>query len=1188
MTDLDKILGELQLEVEELTADLERSASQEQMQEYSFNKDRDSQESQYSLITSTTNSSVMSTDSSGTSPDKERHTDHSFEFSIELMQEELIKLNSSLNKRPTYASTNPQSSQTQFNVSPSNADIGLQKSSHPRLPALQTIFSSTISSPGQSTASSPISASTTTTSSPVSPNGDNNVFRNIGKNTDNTSPDALVPNITALAGFGSISPAESPPISLTSSPRLGARTVSTLWNDSEDESENESDSDSSSDSESETDSDDSGSSDFNPLSLSRKRVSKPVSDKSGDAANTNRIRRSVTNGHRQSPPNRGASPAPSPNNSSNQTAVTPTGAKITRKGTTARGLGSRVRVKPASQPSSARLSKDPLPPTPVLPKSYIDSEKEPNRIREQEVDSRQSLPRGRVADNYTKGRSKSRDPTYDRESSNPSTRGRELEARDPNKYQGQRKSTERRSVTSENDPRQLSGRRASPTRGRPIDRNDRLTDRSDRPSDRSDRHHPNDDTTVSRSRSVNRDQGNRGRSRSLARNSSPKPSRPLNQSRSRTRDDDRGRSGDRSTNVERSRSKSQSRVNGKSRTPGGEVIDMDFEKERDKVLERNKNSENKEKSIERSKTRREKKSEQADKEIKITTRIYIGDIRQFKTLALTSKMNALSVLKYLKRKQAVPDSDEWTLFELVNDLGLERPLRDWEIVTNVINTWDTSRTTNALVCKTYAYRHTLTVEGLNNGVPPLFGWLHLKLRKNKWEKRYIYLRDGAIYHAKDAKGGNETFLCTIASFDVYTITKPLKRAPTKFAFALKSQDRVTMFESPEQDYVHFLCAEHMEKMKDWVLSIRNAKAQLLLEERPELFQACVAKEDILSPTVTSPQSDKTAGLAKGSNNEGFQTNGEGVTSSASDQWATLRRAVRYQPGKSSRKFDFSDNAVSVPPAVGDDGNKKSEANNGNFDAAVFKPGSLLSYDEKNPPLKQVEQEEVSWAKGSLLASSDAINEQKEKERREERWKERERAGNGTTLVHLNNGVQFNKGSLLDKSRSDNAPSHNGTFLNIHEERTFSKGSLLAQKKKSVENLSSNRSRSERQPNGPLLSIDHPTHHQSRSQTGFTTHSGNGPLLTLDLPPSQHRTPHNVISPTSPGSTLLQLDLKHDAQHTLALRSKDIKPLVSFVPGEKSEGRETKREQGKTLVTFNNGKEGYDDNEYSSEAESTDE
>jgi len=279
------------------------------------------------------------------------------------------------------------------------------------------------------------------------------------------------------------------------------------------------------------------------------------------------------------------------------------------------------------------------------------------------------------------------------------------------------------------------------------------------------------------------------------------------------------------------------------------------------------------------------------------------------------------------------------------------------------------------------------------------------------------------------------------------------------------------------------------------------------------------------------------------------------------------------------------------PGVGDDSNKKLEANNGNFDAAVFKPGSLLSYDEKNPPLKQVEQEEVSWAKGSLLASSDAIHEQKEKERREERRKERERAGNGTTLVHLDNGVHFNKGSLLDKARSDNGPSHNGTFLNIHEERTFSKGSLLAQKKRSVESLSSNRSRSERQPNGPLLSIDPPpTHHQSRAQSGFTTHSGNGPLLTLDLPSSPYRNPHSVISPTSPGSTLLQINLKQDAQHTLALRSKDIKPLVSFVPGERSEVRESKREQGKTLVMFDNEKEEYEDDDewYSSEVESTDE
>ncbi|CAG8528053.1 9982_t:CDS:2 [Paraglomus brasilianum] len=1126
MTDLDKILGELQLEVEELTADLERSASNEHIKEYSSNKDRDSQESQYSQST-TTNSSASSTDSSGTSPDKEYHTDNLFGFSlasIELMQEELIKLNSSLNKRPTNASTNP-SSQMQFNVSSSNTDIG-QKSSPPRLPALQTIFSSSVSSPGQSSASSPISASTTSTSSPVSPNGDNHLFRNIGKNTDNTSPDALVPNIMALTGLSPTSPAESPSISLTSSP-----------------------------SETETDSDDSGSSDFNPLSLSRKQKPKPVSD---DAVDTNRIKRSATNGHKHSSPKRVASPTPSPNNSSNPALTTPTGAKITRKGTTARGLGSRVKVQGAP-----RLSKDPLPPTPALPKSHLDNEKEQNRTREQEVDSRRSVPRGRVAENYTNGRSKSRDPTHDRDSSNLSTRGRELETRDHiNKYRGQGRSTERRSITSENDPRQLSGRRSSPTRGRP-------SDRSERPVDRSDRHHPTDDTAASRSRSVNRDQGNRGRSRSSVRNTSPKPTRPLNQSRSRTREDDRGRSNDRSdrsTNAERSRSKSQSRVNGKSRTPGGEIADIDFEKERDKVLERNKNGENKDKVVERSKTRREKKSEtQADKEIKITTRIYIGDVRQFKTLALTSKMNALSVLKYLKRKQAVPDSDEWTLFELVNDLGLERPLRDWEIVTNVINTWDPARTTNALVCKTYAYRHTLTVEGMNNGVPPLFGWLHLKLKKNKWEKRYVYLRDGAIYHAKDSKGVNETFLCTIASFDVYTLTKPLKRAPTKFAFALKSQDKITMFESPDQDYVHFLCAERLEKMKDWVLSIRNAKAQLLLEERPELFQACMAKEDILSPTVISPQTDKSVGLTKG-NNEGFQTNGEGITTSASDQWATLRRAVRYQPGKSSRKFDFSDNTASTPPAVGDDSNKKLEANNGNVDASVFKPGSLLSYDEKNPPLKQVEQEELSWAKGSLLASSDVIHEQKEKERREERWKERERAGNGTTLVQLDNGVHFHKGSLLDKARPDNAPTHNGTFLNIHEERTFSKGSLLAQKKKSTESLSPNRPRSERQPNGPLLSIDLPsTHNQSRSQTGFTTHSGNGPLLTLDLPPSPYRTPHNVISPTSPGSTLLQLDLKHDAQHTLALRSKDIKPLVSFVPGERSEVRETKREQGKTLL-----------------------
>ena len=65
-------------------------------------------------------------------------------------------------------------------------------------------------------------------------------------------------------------------------------------------------------------------------------------------------------------------------------------------------------------------------------------------------------------------------------------------------------------------------------------------------------------------------------------------------------------------------------------------------------------------------------------------------------------------------------------------------------------------------------------------------------------------------------------LCTLASHDVYTLLQERKKAPTKFCFAMKSQDRLGTFED-SKEYVRYLCVEQPEKMKDWVLSIRNAK-----------------------------------------------------------------------------------------------------------------------------------------------------------------------------------------------------------------------------------------------------------------------------------------------------------------------------------------------------------------------------
>ncbi|KAI8384942.1 uncharacterized protein BYT42DRAFT_493944 [Radiomyces spectabilis] len=193
----------------------------------------------------------------------------------------------------------------------------------------------------------------------------------------------------------------------------------------------------------------------------------------------------------------------------------------------------------------------------------------------------------------------------------------------------------------------------------------------------------------------------------------------------------------------------------------------------------------------------------------ITIRIYIDDAKNHKTVQLTNLLTAAMVIQYLKKKALIDASDEWTLFEIANSHGVERPIRSWEIVLDVISAWE-SDAANALL----AILHKRTSAA--------HGWVYIEYKKGKWQKRFCFIKDNAIYHAKDNKGSSSAILCYLATFDVYTLLQPLHAAPAPFVFALRAQEKFSMFER-EHDYLRLLAVDDQEAMKEWVLSIRAAK-----------------------------------------------------------------------------------------------------------------------------------------------------------------------------------------------------------------------------------------------------------------------------------------------------------------------------------------------------------------------------
>lgn len=65
---------------------------------------------------------------------------------------------------------------------------------------------------------------------------------------------------------------------------------------------------------------------------------------------------------------------------------------------------------------------------------------------------------------------------------------------------------------------------------------------------------------------------------------------------------------------------------------------------------------------------------------------------------------------------------------------------------------------------------------------------------------------------------SETVLCNLSVFDVYTLSKPRKKTPTSFCFALRSSSLPN-----EKGYCRFFCVEKPERLFDWVLALRLCK-----------------------------------------------------------------------------------------------------------------------------------------------------------------------------------------------------------------------------------------------------------------------------------------------------------------------------------------------------------------------------
>jgi hypothetical protein len=180
------------------------------------------------------------------------------------------------------------------------------------------------------------------------------------------------------------------------------------------------------------------------------------------------------------------------------------------------------------------------------------------------------------------------------------------------------------------------------------------------------------------------------------------------------------------------------------------------------------------------------------------------------------------------------DPQQSLLSESFTQLGLERPLRKYEHVRDVVNSWDYDAQNHLVVMTTSA--NVLSKGDVDpSALPKQPGgtslYMYHSQRPGKWDKRWVSLKeDGQISISKRQDGSESSNLCHLSDFDIYKPTqRQMKklRPPKKVCFAIKSQQKSVLFLNGA-NFVHFFATSDGPLTETWYSAVRTWRSWYLV------------------------------------------------------------------------------------------------------------------------------------------------------------------------------------------------------------------------------------------------------------------------------------------------------------------------------------------------------------------------
>lgn len=202
--------------------------------------------------------------------------------------------------------------------------------------------------------------------------------------------------------------------------------------------------------------------------------------------------------------------------------------------------------------------------------------------------------------------------------------------------------------------------------------------------------------------------------------------------------------------------------------------------------------------------------------------------------------------------------------------GLERRLRRYERIRDIMNSWDRDQQNTLLIMpldgsEDISELDMSSVRRTEEAPQGFTMHLYHSSRPGKWSKRWVTLMEnGQIFACKKADGKasdkESQSLAHLSDFDIYNPRESeMKRhlkPPKRFCYAIKSQQKTAVFSNNTENFVHFFSTDDAAVARRFQEMVHAWRSWYLVNKQVDLRK----KDRALPPTPQS--SRKSSGVSR--------------------------------------------------------------------------------------------------------------------------------------------------------------------------------------------------------------------------------------------------------------------------------------------------------------------------------------